>query len=294
MLITNGKKIIIQDNNLDNLEKIMNDVTRQAREQFGNDKIKFKFVDEPNFPHYANVDDLTFDQLRECCIELGVDIRMRAFGNEAITVPGTSHKEIKHVFTNEEKAAIADEIVQKVKDKEEMEDNKKQVVKQLTDQITIVDTQISDKSSTYREGYELRTMKVKTMYDFEAGYKMFLDPNTGDCLQSEKLEGKDFQLRMDYDQQFQEASQDDEIASATDSTEEPKAEDTEGKKKKGKGGSKKKTDKPSKKKKGKEDKNTAAETKPAGSDTEEDAEELPLGGTKEEDEDENSEFFEED
>lgn len=220
MLYTNGKLIVIANNNLDELDQYIAKMQKRARELNGNKKIKFSFNESP-FPHYTVTPELSYDQLKEAA-EGVVELNFRALGNEIITLPGRKRKEIKHHYSPEEKNKIAEEFTELQYDKEQTEEEKKTVNKQYADKISVMEQRISHLSSLHRQGYEIRNEEVLEQLDFANGMKYFVNPDTNEVLHSQELSRSDYQMRMEYTDGFMQESE----PPAGAATGEPTANDT--------------------------------------------------------------------
>lgn len=196
LLITNGKLIVNPAMHIDELEEAIKVITENAK----NDGIKkplFKKIDIP-FVCFENKSEIDFFKLKQYCPEY-VDLQFKAIGKESVTLPITKMKEIKHVYSPEELDKIAEGFAQKQQEKENLEDEKKQVNKQFADNITIHETEISELANKYRLRYEIQSKTCRVILDFKEGNKYFIDPNTNELLHTEKLTPEDQRSLFDLE-----------------------------------------------------------------------------------------------
>jgi hypothetical protein len=196
MLLTNGKIIIIDNNNLDELETLMNTITARARELNGNNKIKFSFADQP-FPHYACNVELSYDQLKEAADGVS-ELNFRAIGDDVITLHGIKNKEIKHIFNLEEHHEIGTAMSNAQLEFENLESEKKNIMADFKAKMEQIETNISQKATLYRQGYEYRQEKVLVQLDFQNKVKLFVDANSQVLLHTEDLTTDDYQMKMEW------------------------------------------------------------------------------------------------
>lgn len=197
MLVTNGKKITNFPTNADELEKMGAELKKRAKDVLGV-KIKFEFKDEP-FP-YLELDEkthLTYQELRQLCVP-DIDLQLRGFGNERIQMPETKTKDIKYVFTDDEKRDLADKFCNAQYDLEQVSQEAKSVAKTYKSKIDNLETEISELSAKHRQGYEIRTIETNLHLDFESNLRIYTDKETGDIVHQEPLEAKDKQLKIEF------------------------------------------------------------------------------------------------
>lgn len=192
MLITNGKILIDASGDLQQLDETIELLTKRAKEQ-GN-QLHFDAQSEP-IPAYIMPVGLTYDELRELCLP-NIDIHFRIIGDEQTAHPVLKRRDIKHIFSPEEKEDLANNLAQREKDKEDLTEEKKSVVKDYNGKIDFIAADISTIASKYREGYEYRNIDVVVIYDFETKQKLYAHPETNEVLDSEAMKAEDYQLRF--------------------------------------------------------------------------------------------------
>lgn len=196
MLFTNGKQIVIDNGNLNELDTFIQGMQTRARELNGNKKIKFSFHESP-YPHYNNNDGLSYDQLKEAADGV-VELNFRALGNEIITLPGKKTKDIKHHFSLEEIHVIGTDFAQLKQSIELLEDEKKQSAKEFAARLDAMETKLSHYAALYRQGHEIRTEQVLVQFDYPNRMKYFLNPENQEMLHSEDMKADDYQMKLEY------------------------------------------------------------------------------------------------
>lgn len=208
MLITNGKKIVTLPHDPDKLQEIADTLKKRAKDNLGLKGVKFELQTEP-FPHLLNVKELSFEELQAIC-KPDMDIQFRAIGDERVQLPAKKIKDIKHTFNDEEKMKIADNLCDTQFEKEKVEAEKKDVVKQYSQRIEGMETSISELANKHRQGYEIRTETVFLHLDFENKVRVYTHVETGAILHQEPLEAIDYQMRIEWkENEFAEVAADD-------------------------------------------------------------------------------------
>ena len=200
MLITNGRIIIIPNNDIDELERLISIIRANARNIFNDKKIKFTYSDDP-YPHFKNDAGLDFDQLQEAC-RPEIDLQFRAIGEESIILPGLKPKEIKHVFSEEEKMDLGEKMANALKLVQDIESEKKAEMAEFKARIEAAEQDVYEAGDAWRNGYEMRQMDVQVTIDYIARKKYYVDPNTGNVLATEDLEPEDWQMQMKFEGQL--------------------------------------------------------------------------------------------
>jgi len=142
MLITNGKKLVVPNNDIARLEELAKTLKGRAKDVLGVAKAKFTLQEEP-FPHLINENEFSFAELKQMCLP-DIDLQFRAIGNERVQMPDKKMKDIRHTFTPEEKAQIADQFCDLQSEKEKTEGvNKLLFYSSLKAKITANETKAS-------------------------------------------------------------------------------------------------------------------------------------------------------
>lgn len=196
LLITNGKLIVNPAMHVEELDEVIKVIKENAK----NDGIKkptFKKLEEP-FTCYENVSGIEFFKLKQYCPDY-VDIQFKAIGKESVTLPVTKMKDIKHIYTPEELNDIAEDFAMKQKEKEDLEETKKQVAKRYSDDIATHEAEISELANKYRLRYEIQSRDCRVILDFKDGQKYFVDPESEELLHTEKLTTEDQRSLFDLE-----------------------------------------------------------------------------------------------
>lgn len=193
MLITNGSKIVTIPSNMGDLEDIQKTLKSRAKDRLG---IKSKFpIIEDKFPYIES--DISFEDLKQVCSP-DIDVQFRAIGPEKVQLPTTRMKDIKHVFSPEEKQVIADNLCNIMYEKEKLEAEAKSVAKDYKTRIDVMETSMSDLGLKHRQGYEQQSVECNLHLDFENKTRIYTDLNSTDVLSVEPLEPSDYQLKLDF------------------------------------------------------------------------------------------------
>lgn len=196
LLITNGKLIVNPAMHIEELDEVIEVIKENAKND-GVKKPTFKKVEQP-FTCYENLSGLDFFQLKRYCPEY-VDIQFKAIGKESVTLPSTKMKDIKHIYTPEELDQIADNFSQKQKEKEDLEEEKKQVSKRYSDEIATHETEISEMANKYRLKYEIQNKECRVILDFKENQKYFVHPENEELLHTENLTTEDQRTLFDLE-----------------------------------------------------------------------------------------------
>lgn len=197
VIFTNGRLIISPVPNFEAFEEAIKEAQERAREQIGNKKIVFKALKEP-FDCFENSNKLSFQQLKECMPEY-VEFSFKAIGRESVTLPAKQMKDIKHIYTPEEKETIAEDICELQNQKELLIEEKKEVTKSFSAKIESKETALSENSKKYRQGYEWQTKECSITLDFIEKQKHFSDSVTGVLLHTEPLTAEDQRSLFDME-----------------------------------------------------------------------------------------------
>lgn len=105
----------------------------------------------------------------------------------------TSTESIRHLFTDEEKGKIAQEMAIKVVDLERAEDTKKAVVADYNAQIAGIKASTNLAATKLTNGWEMRNIKCEVEKDFERWKVRFLDMDTKKVLKERDMMPGEFQ-----------------------------------------------------------------------------------------------------
>jgi len=228
LLITNGRLIVNPAMHIEELEEVIKVITENAVNDGMKNTVKnplFKREEQP-FTCFENVTGIEFFQLKRYCPDY-VDLQFKAIGKESVTLPVTKMKDIKHTYTPEELDIIADEFSQKQKEKEDLEDEKKQVSKRYADQIATLETEISEHANKYRLKYEIQNKECRVIFDFKENKKYFVHPESEELLHSENLTTEDQRTLFDLEGFTPEKYQDEDQFREENQSQEPGSDDDE-------------------------------------------------------------------
>lgn len=199
MLVTNGNKILLFPQDLDKLNQLCVDLKKRAKDVLSVGKAKFEVKEDENnhYMYIANIQGFTYEELRQICMP-DLDLKFRAIGTERVQMPTTKLKTIRHQFTEEEKAKLADELCDKQYDKEKLEDEKKATNKKFAQEIEVLENIISGNAKLHRQGYELQEREANLHLDFENKCRVYTDVNNDDVLLTEPMEPQDFQMQIEF------------------------------------------------------------------------------------------------
>ena len=196
MLVTNGQKIVTIPHNEEELERISKLLVKRAKDVLGISKVKFKVQTEP-FPHISNESELTIAQLKQMGTP-DMDIQFRAIGKEKIQHPEIKMMDIKHTFSDEEKAKIADDLCNTMYEIEQEEAAKKSVMDDFKQKIGSLETKSKTLADKHRSGFEIRTMECNLHLDFEKGVRIYTAKDTDEMVHTEPMEPKDYQMKIEF------------------------------------------------------------------------------------------------
>ena len=106
----------------------------------------------------------------------------------------TATKYIKHTFTESEKRDLATELAQKISTKNELELKKKEVAAQIKADIDAADSQISQLSTHYNQGYMFKNVKCRV--EFIPGEKIveYWRLDNGELVETRKATQDELQM----------------------------------------------------------------------------------------------------
>jgi hypothetical protein len=196
MLVTNRIRIVSFPFDPAKLETIADTLTKRAKDHLSK-KIKLPVIQGEIYPYIENVSKLTFDELVLIC-KPDIEIKFRAFDNERVTLPTKKIREVKHVYDEIELAKNAADTANKLKEKDDVESEKKAAMNDFKERIESLDIAISENGSRYRQGYEMQSIEVETHLDFEHKIKVYTRVGNGEIVDQEQLDPTDYQMRMEF------------------------------------------------------------------------------------------------
>ena len=96
-------------------------------------------------------------------------------------------KYIKHTFTEEEKREIASDLAQKINEKNELEQKKKEVAATIKAEIETAESQIAQLSTHYNQGYHHKNVKCRVDRNHETKTISYYRTDTGELVDSRRM-----------------------------------------------------------------------------------------------------------
>ena len=105
----------------------------------------------------------------------------------------------EYTFTEEEMKDMANDLAVKHIKKGQLEDKKRSVTSQIKAEIDGVDAELNQLASNIRNKSEYRQIKCTVKYFPEKDTKEFYSEEDGHLVDTKKMEGDDYQLKLDMD-----------------------------------------------------------------------------------------------
>lgn len=192
MIYTNEKVIIDSEGSLEALEAAIVQLEEYLEPSFPG--IQFEFLEDP-FPHYIVPEGLDFSHLKNV---LGDEVKRRAINETVYDITErTFEKEIKHYYSQRELEQKADELVQAIKEKDELEIRKKVLVHQMNEEIKEIEVQISNLATARREKHEIKRVECTKQLNITDNKVYYLADN--DIVTVEDMTPQDRQLFINFD-----------------------------------------------------------------------------------------------
>jgi hypothetical protein len=113
-----------------------------------------------------------------------------AYGNPTEKAP------VKHVFSKEERAAIADEMAEAVAEAERLKDELKSVQADYKARIQVQEALARTNSQLLKNGYEYREMDCPVEYAARSRTKTLYHPHTGEIVRTADMSEDELQLKL--------------------------------------------------------------------------------------------------
>ncbi len=105
---------------------------------------------------------------------------------------------LKHVFTEQEKRELADQMAEASVKVREIEGNLKSVSTQLKAEVNKHQAILDQAGEKYRAGFEYRETKCEITKDFNLGYFTLIRLDTGEVVKERPLEGEERQKSIPF------------------------------------------------------------------------------------------------
>ena len=120
-----------------------------------------------------------------------------AFERGAQRVEGTVQRSIQHMFSTEEMETLRDELVNVLQQKEETEEELKNVSGEYRQKIKVQKARIANTSGLIRQRYEYRELECFKVLDPTTGRVFFQEVATGRYVESRVMTGEERQLELE-------------------------------------------------------------------------------------------------
>jgi hypothetical protein len=119
-------------------------------------------------------------------------------------------KRCKYEFTDEEKYQISKKMARTITEKQELEEEKKSVMKDYTSKLAAKSVEISADSRRVYDGFELRQMPCWVIKDFEKDKLIFVRKDNNEIIDIVQMTDFDRQGNLDLKEQEEEKDVDEE------------------------------------------------------------------------------------
>lgn len=116
-----------------------------------------------------------------------------------VVVSENRRVQVKEILTHDEKAQIAQEMAQQIKEAEEKEEDIKTVTGQMKAELKTIQGAASLNASLLTTGYRILAKPAAVVADFERRTRVFIDIETGAEIGTEPLQEGDYQIAAAVD-----------------------------------------------------------------------------------------------
>lgn len=116
-----------------------------------------------------------------------------------VVVSENRRVQVKEILTHDEKAQIAQEMAQQIKEAEEKEEDIKTVTGQMKAELKTIQGAASLNASLLTTGYRMLAKPAAVVADFERRTRVFIDIETGAEIGTEPLQEGDYQIAAAVD-----------------------------------------------------------------------------------------------
>lgn len=197
MFYSNGKILIHAYNSVEKLEEAAEKIADYIMEEKGfeavfvlteHEKHKFPYYEVPEGVHPLDLD-----------AALRPHIALRAINEDTFKMFQPLKVQVKHVFNDKELSEFGLIASQKYLEIKKLEVAKSNIAKEYKSKIDSLDAEINELATKQENGYELKDVEAIIKYNFKEGVKYYMHAQQPDTvLKTEKLDHKDYQLRIDH------------------------------------------------------------------------------------------------
>jgi uncharacterized coiled-coil DUF342 family protein len=109
----------------------------------------------------------------------------------------TTKELLKYFFSEEEKRELAQEMAEKVTEKQSAEDEKKAIMSDFKSRLDGLDAQINGAANKIRSGFEMRQIECEVVPVPERKVWEIYRMDTGDFIRTKPMTQDDLQLKID-------------------------------------------------------------------------------------------------
>ena len=114
-----------------------------------------------------------------------------------MTTQEKSLRYLRYQFATDEVAKMSQEMAQAVAERNETQDNKKSVIKQLDSEIAQKEATINRLAILVRQGWEMRNLSCLVQMDYENGIYRAVREDTGEIVEERLLRAEELQFALD-------------------------------------------------------------------------------------------------
>lgn len=103
----------------------------------------------------------------------------------------------KHEFSVDELNDLGRKALEKTRDIDELEDDKKAVVSEFKNKIDRATSELNIKRRKYLDGFEIRQVECKVERDYENSIIRYIRVDTGEELEAREMSTQEKQMRLD-------------------------------------------------------------------------------------------------
>lgn len=195
LVITNGRVLVDPAMNSESMDNLISDWVDNVSNLF-DIPVAFKKVEKP-FLMYQVPDELPWKNIMDAKPS-ETRIEFMAIGSDdEVQLPYSIRKSVRHNHSMEESKTIADDICEDIAEMAKLEAEKKAVAKRYSDKIADIQSDITEKAQSHRQGYEIREKTVYQVMNFKENVKYFNDASTGELVATEEMNDKDQRTLFD-------------------------------------------------------------------------------------------------
>lgn len=105
-------------------------------------------------------------------------------------------RELEVEHTEDQKRDMADDLSNTVKARDEIAEERREIMREMKNEIDEHDKRISNLSARYQRGHDLTHVECDIVYDFEVGQKYVIRTDTGEIVRAELIQEHERQSDM--------------------------------------------------------------------------------------------------